>query len=109
MKAIIDQYIRHGWQLRRILLSRDSEAQLSRYFKTNHPETPIRTTDHDGLWFSRRSLPDKEAWELRRLSDSPFALVAVIEDSLDEPEREQVLRETERQMFHPSRREPLSH
>ena len=77
--------------------------------RSAHPDLEIRRSKGEGLWFSRRSLPDREAWELRRLSGSPFALVAVVEDSLTDTEREEILRETELRMFDGSHPEPTGH
>lgn len=109
IKAIIDQYARHGWGLRRALLSRDSIARIWPNIASGDPDITLIETDNEALWFSRRSLRDREAWELRKLSGSPFALVAVLEDSLDDDEREGILRNTERQMFDGSHPEPTSH
>ena len=54
------------------------------------PET-IVDSDLDALWFSRRSKPDSEAWELRRLSALPYALVAVVSIPIDDDELESTL------------------
>jgi hypothetical protein len=106
---IIEQYSRYGWRLRRASLSEDSIANVAAALKAYDPDLQIEMSSHESLWFSRRSLPDREAWELRRLSGSPFALVAVLEDSMSEDEREEVLRETELRMFDGSHPEPTSH
>jgi hypothetical protein len=109
INAVISQYAGHGWRLRRALLSRDSIGKLWSSFESEHGDVSLTVSDDEALWFSRRSLPDREAWELRRLSGSPFALVAVLEDSLDDDEREAVLKATERRMFDGSHPEPTSH
>lgn len=103
--ATIGQYERHGWVLRKASLSQDRLSQL----RSSHPSADLSEGSHEFLWFSRRSLPDREAWEIRRLSGSPFALVAVIEDSASDEERNAILRETERRMFDGSHPEPTSH
>ena len=71
---IISQYGKHGWILRRALLSEPSEHLLADVTS----DIVVEVSDLDALWFSRRSNPESEAWELRRLTGSPFALVAVI-------------------------------
>jgi hypothetical protein len=107
--AIVDQYSKHDWVIRRVLLSRASIGSRGVEVASNYPAAEIVESANEALWFSRRSLPDREAWELRRLSGSPFALVAVLEDSWSEDEREEVLREVEERMFDGSHPEPTSH
>lgn len=109
VQAVIDQYAKHGWRLRRALVSRATADRLAPAMDFGDPEIGLEESENEALWFSRRSLPDCEAWELRRLKDSPFALVAVLEDSLDDAEREQLLLDTERRMFDGSHPEPTSH
>lgn len=105
---IIDQYVKHGWKLRRVLLTvklRESLGENTGLFSG----AEVRLADHDGLWFSRRSMPDREAWELRRISTSPFALVEVIPDGLTDQERDELLAEAEGRMFDPARPKEISH
>lgn len=109
IQAVIDQYTSHGWRLRRALISSGTVNKLWPDTAAADPEVAIEESASEALWFSRRSHPDREAWELRRLSGSPFALVAVLEDSLDDDEREAILRATERRMFDGSHPEPTSH
>src|SRR5688500_13222805 len=71
---IISQYEKHGWTLRRALLSAENENVLA----DTASEIEVEPSDFDALWFSRRSNPESDAWELRRLTGSPFALIAVI-------------------------------
>jgi hypothetical protein len=97
IREIIGQYTKHGRKLRRVLLSAALKKELRA--ATGEFDAEIVESTNDGLWFSRRSRPNDEAWELRRLSGSPFALVVVIDDEADDSERENALRETEEQMF----------
>lgn len=108
-QAVIDQYAKHGWRLRRALVSRASADVMVASSLLADPEIELKENENEALWFSRRSHPDREAWELRRLSGSPFALVAVLEDSFDDDEREAVLASVERKMFDGSHPEPTSH
>lgn len=109
IQAVIDQYAKHGWQLRRALVSGEDADKTTAELGFAGTKIVAVKSGNEALWFSRRSLPDREAWELRRLSGSPFALVAILEDSFDEDEREAVLEATQRKMFDGSHPEPTSH
>ena len=106
---IIGQYKSHGWTVRRAVLSNNDSLLLKEHLINAHPGVEIHTGIESGIWFSRRSLPDREAWELRRLSGSPFALMAVIEDSMSASDQDTVLHEIEERMFNGSHPEPTSH
>lgn len=97
IREIIGQYTKHGWKLRRVLLSAALKKELGA--AADEFEAEAVESENDGLWFSRRSRPDCEAWELRRLSGPPFALVVVIDDDADDSEREIALTEVEDRMF----------
>ena len=84
---IIKQYEKHGWTLRRALLSDDSRLKLS----ASLGAIDIFTSELEALWFSRRSKPENESWEVRRLTGSPFALVAVVSTTSSEEELEAAL------------------
>ena len=84
---IVKQYEKHGWTLRRALLSDESRVVLS----NSLAGIDIESSDLEALWFSRRSKPESESWELRRLTGSPFALVAVVPSSASEDELESTL------------------
>ena len=90
---IVAQYEKHGWALRRILHSDPNISPRSLPDGVRAEKSPI-----DALWFSRTSLPGTEAWELRRLTNVPFALVQVIADDLTEAEREEILSDVEKAM-----------
>ena len=84
---IIAQYEKHGWILRRALLSNESKSSLASTIGSI--ETTI--SDLEALWFSRRSQAETEAWELRRLTGSPFALIAIIHAGMSREEIEATL------------------
>ena len=84
---IVKQYEKHGWTLRRALLSDESLVVLS----DTLAGIDIALSDLEALWFSRRSKPESESWELRRLTGSPFALVAVVPSNASEDELESTL------------------
>ena len=91
---IITQYEKHGWKVRRALLSPDSR-NLSSHFDES---VDMIESDFDALWFSRRSKPESEAWELRRLSSTPFALVTVVPTDAVSGELEAALAQIESDM-----------
>lgn len=92
---IVRMYAKHGWELRRVLLS---GATAKSFGVDSICALPIEPSDFDGLWFSRISRPGSESWELRRLGGTPYALVAVIDDSADESERDEALVSVENRM-----------
>jgi hypothetical protein len=91
---IIAQYEKHGWTPRRALLSNEGKSAFS------HVIGPIEVFDSeiDAIWFSRISNPDTEAWELRRLSGLPFALIAVVSSTADSEEVESTLSQVVEEM-----------
>lgn len=91
---IIAQYEKHGWIPRRALLS----AKGLNAWKQAVGEIEILDSDIDAIWFSRKSKPDTEAWELRRLSELPFALIAVVSVTADAEEVESTLSQVVEEM-----------
>ena len=91
--AIIDQYSRHGWTLRRLLAGDPNDTAWSSVFSDHAAgemviepsEAPI-----DAAWFSRPAVSgDRVAWEIRSLSGRPFALVTSVDaDASDEALKE---------------------
>lgn len=91
---IITLYEKHGWKLRRALLSRAERKSLEPALNS----VDIVESDLSALWFSRRSKPESEAWELRRLTGSPFALVAVVPADAEADEVEATLAQVVEEM-----------
>ena len=92
IREILTQYEKHGWSLRRVLLSAKTAESIS---ASLFGGSPIVFSEIDALWFSRISKDGRETWEIRHLSNTPFALVAVFETAGDEAAREQMRRELE--------------
>jgi hypothetical protein len=85
---IIEQYTRHGWQLRSVLAR---PATLSALAATGVPgEVGLRESDVDAMWFSRPSYQGREAWELRLVGDTPYALFETFEPDEPEEDRDEV-------------------
>jgi len=96
-QQIIAAYERHGWKLRRILLrpaSRDEFKSSADAF----PEAALIDAEIDALWFARPSHDQREAWELRLISETAYALFEAFEADESDEEREDVRREMENLM-----------
>lgn len=95
IQDILSLYSQHGWKLRRVLLTARLKAQLADSLKTIFDSAETIESEIDAVWFSRNSGKDKEAWELRRLSETPYALFEVFEAEDEEEVREEIRREME--------------
>ncbi|NOT46416.1 MAG: hypothetical protein HOP17_01515 [Acidobacteria bacterium] len=96
IEQIIAQYEKHGWSLRRVLLSKNLGNEFDDGLFGDAASLP---SELDGLWFSRSSRPDSTAWELRHLSDTPYALVAGVPAGRAPAEADLILKETEARML----------
>ena len=108
LNAIVEQYEKHGWKLRRLLLTRDLAESIGDP-NAVFADAEVRTADKSALWFSRRSQPGREAWELRRISASPFAVIEIVPDGLTDDERDELLSAAENRMFETVRPTETSH
>ena len=88
-------YRRHGWQLRRVLLRPETRAELQSQIPE---ELPVKEATFDALWFSRPSHNDREAWELRLLAQTQYALFETFEADETEEERDDLKLEMEARM-----------
>ena len=91
----LNNYSRHGWQLRRVLLRPDSRTEIKDSAARVFENAPLAESTVDALWFSRASHAGREAWELRLLAESPYALFETFEADEAEEEREEVRQEME--------------
>lgn len=97
-REVLRLYEKHGWTLRRVLLCDATRETLPASLEDLFGGAPILSFETDALWFSRRANNGGEAWELRRLSGSPFALVELFAQSDDEPAREEARRAAENRL-----------
>ncbi len=96
IEEIIATYRKHGWQLRRVLLRGETSAELEGELETLELNgAKVEESEVDGLWFSRPSHEQREAWELRQLSENPFALFETFEKDESEEQRAEMRREME--------------
>lgn len=93
---IIATYRKHGWTLRRVLLSPPSLEMLE---STDvFDGVPLENSPIDAMWFSRRARPGVETWELRAISLSPFALLENVPNETSRGDAAEVLRDAERRL-----------
>jgi hypothetical protein len=103
IREIIAQYQKHGWILRRVLLSDEFRVRFYNDLVALSQSSAVEfvTSDINAAWFSRPS-PGRgdgaEAWELRRLAETPFALFEVFAADDDEETREETRREMEKKL-----------
>jgi|ERR1043166_5033441 hypothetical protein len=101
IKEIVSTYQKHGWHLRRALLRPETNAALEADAAgDSFPLAGVGVEEAavDGLWFSRPSTAEREAWELRLVAETPFALFETFEKDEPEEEREERRREMEAQL-----------
>lgn len=92
--GIVETYQNYGWQLRRVLLRPEIRAELEQETLLLGTAEIVDSTV-DGLWFSRNSHNNREAWELRLLAENPFALFETFEQDETEEQREEMRQEME--------------
>jgi hypothetical protein len=89
IQEILSLYKKHGWTLRRVLLTEKLKDTLADFLERLFGEAEIVSSDIDAVWFSRISKGEREAWEIRHLSQNPYALVEVFDAEDDEEVREE--------------------
>ncbi len=95
---ILKIYKKHGWTLRRVLLSEELQNNLGETKELLFPAADISSSDIDAAWFSRASDGSRETWELRHLNETPFALLEVMDNTAAESEHLAVWSETENRL-----------
>lgn len=95
IKEILSVYRKHDWNLHRVLLTAKLKEKLSASTGKVFGDADIVSADIDAAWFTRNSGKSRVAWELRHLSETPFALFETFEKSQDETEIEEVKAEME--------------
>ena len=91
-------YAKHGWSLRRVLLSPKGKTELGADAERLFGEVRPTDSEIDAAWFSRTSKPGNDTWELRRLSQDGFALCEVFSDEDEDETREEAIYEMESRM-----------
>jgi len=97
IRQIIAMYERHGWKLQRVLLRSEMRAAIAAANEIFGGAT-LHEADFDALWFARPSDGKREAWELRLISEQPYALFEAFEMDETEEDREAARHELENRM-----------
>jgi hypothetical protein len=92
---ILSLYQKHGWTLRRVLLSDALKKSLAENLENLFGEIELFPSEIDAVWFSRPARNNLESWELRRLSENPFALYEAVRIDADQKTREEILQNAE--------------
>jgi hypothetical protein len=93
LSELLAVYRKHGWELRGALLQPATLAELNA--EETLSKVPIKEAAVDALWFARPSHQNREAWELRLLAQTQYALFETFEADETEEEREDVRLEME--------------
>jgi hypothetical protein len=95
-REIIATYRRHGWQLKRVLMSEETQQTFAASADADVFESIVpQISAIDALWFARASHAGREAWELRFVGETPYALFETFEADETEEAREDVRTEME--------------
>ena len=92
---LVATYRNHGWELRSALLQTATLAEFHAQEAELLNKVPVREATFDALWFSRPSHNNREAWELRLLAQTQYALFETFEADESEEERADVKLEME--------------
>ena len=95
---LVATYRKHGWELRAALLQPATHSEFQPQEAELLKNVAIREASFDALWFSRPSHNQREAWELRLLAQTPYALFETFEQDETEEERQDVKQEMEARM-----------
>lgn len=86
---LVATYRKYGWELRRALMQPASVAELQSGDAQLLSGVEVRESPVDALWFSRPSSHNREAWELRLLEQTQYALFEAFEPDETEIQREE--------------------
>lgn len=107
INEILVTYRKHGWRLERVLLRPETRAGLTESAREIFEDATVQEATVDALWFARPSHAGREAWELRLVAETPYALFETFEADEAEEDREEVRREMEARLSeHAERRAP---
>jgi hypothetical protein len=100
VQEILATYRRHGWRLAGVLARAETIVELRgadgvEAGATEFEGAPVRESEVDAMWFTRPSAEGREAWELRLVGGTPYALFELFEPDEAEEDREDVRRELE--------------
>ncbi len=89
---IVAMYEKHGWVLRRVLLTSETRRSMTMI----PANVAVIHSDIDAAWFSRPPMAGEISWEIRSLGPTRFALVEFVDE--DSPDFEGVLEAVKERM-----------
>lgn len=105
---VLAMYRSHGWRLVRVLAREETLGELRELTGGERSEgagvgavaarfegVGVAESETDAMWFTRPAQGGREAWELRLVGETPYALFELFEPDEAEEEREDVRREME--------------
>lgn len=105
IQELLTLYQKHGWKMKRLLIRPETHDELVKD-EISFAGVSVEEGSLDALWFSRPSHNNREAWELRLVAESNYALFETFEIDESEEEREELRREMEARMREYVNREP---
>ena len=84
VREIVATYTKHGWLLRRVLLTSGSKKDVNLPSESEFESVPVHDSTLDAAWFSRPQKLGGVAWELRYLGTTPFAIVEHADEDSDD-------------------------
>ena len=94
-RELVATYRKHGWELREALLQPATLAEIQSQEAQFPGEIGVREAEFDALWFARPSHQNREAWELRLLAQTQYALFEAFEPDETEEQRDEARCEME--------------
>jgi hypothetical protein len=92
---LVATYQKHGWILCGALMQPQTRAELSSAQLATLESGHLKESTIDALWFSRPSHRNREAWELRLLAETQYALFETFEADETEEQRDEMRLEME--------------
>ena len=92
---LVATYRKHGWELRGALMQPVTLAELKTEEAQLLDKLTVKDATLDALWFSRPSHQNREAWELRLLAQTQYALFETFEADETEEQRDEAKLEME--------------
>ena len=92
---LVATYRKHGWELRGALMQPATFAELQSQEAELLNRVEVKESPIDALWFSRPSSHNRDAWELRLLEQTQYALFETFEADETEEQRDEARLEME--------------
>ena len=92
---LVATYAKHGWQLKSVLMKPSTRVEIVSNDTALLDSIRIEEGSVDALWFSRPSHENREAWELRLMAETQYALFETFEADETEEQRDEARREME--------------